>query len=56
MKIGDKVKILRKDIFNLKYRKNRNGIITDIDGYYIDVRPMWCSWIIELYPNEIKAI
>jgi len=56
MKKGDKVKILRKDIFALKHRKNRNGIITKIDGQYIDVRPMWCKWIIELYPGEIKLI
>lgn len=53
-KVGDRVYILRRDIFSLKHRKNRNGIITDIDGAYILVRPMWCTWETELYPNEIK--
>ena len=56
MKIGDKVTILRADISHFKHRKNRNGRITHIDGAYIDVKPMWCNWIIELYPNEIKVI
>jgi hypothetical protein len=55
-KVGNKVEILRQDIFHLKHRKNRNGIIVAIDGSYIDVRPMWCKWIIELYPNEIMRI
>ena len=27
MKVGDKVKILRQDIFPLKNRKNKNGVI-----------------------------
>lgn len=56
MKKGDKVEILRKDIFHLKHRKNRNGRIANIDGALIDVKPMWCDWIIELYPNEIRVI
>lgn len=53
---GDKVEILRKDIFHLKHRKNRNGIITYINGSYIYVRPMWCRWEIELYECEIRKI
>ena len=53
-KKGDKITILRKDIFHLKHRKNRNGVIKKIDGEYIYVRPTWCKWIIELYRNEIK--
>lgn len=55
-KVGDKVRILRMDIFHLKHRKNRNGIITEIDGEYIYVRPMWCRWTIELYRHEIKLV
>jgi len=54
--IGDKVKILREDIFHLKHRKNKNGIAVDIDGDYIYVKPMWCEWTIKLYPNEVELI
>ena len=54
MDVGDRVEILRQDIFALKHRKRPvYGTITNIDGAYIDVRPTWCSWEIELYPNEI---
>jgi len=56
MKKGDKVEILRKDIFHFNHRKNRNGRIINIDGALIDVKPMWCNWIIELYPNEVRVI
>jgi len=56
MKIGQRVLIKRKDIFNLKHRKNRNGVITHIDGEYILVKPMWCAWAIELYKKEVKPI
>jgi len=56
MKVGQKVLIKRKDIFHLKHRKNRNGIVTSIDGVYLQVKPMWCSWVIELYPHEVKKI
>lgn len=55
-KVGDKVYIKRQDIFHLQHRKNRNGRIISIDGAYILVRPMWCKWVIELYPNEIKLL
>jgi hypothetical protein len=54
MKIGQNVKILRKDIANLKHRKNPKGVITAINGEYLLVRPMWCKWEIELYPNEVQ--
>ena len=56
MKVNDRVKILRTDIRDLDHRTNRYGIVTAIDGEYVMVRPMWCRWVIELYPNEIKAI
>ena len=57
MKVGDRVKILRKDIFLLRHRKNRNGIVTSIDGALIMVRPMWCRrWEIELYPGEVQVL
>jgi hypothetical protein len=54
--VGDRVRIKRKDIFHLAHRKNRNGVITAIDGSYHFVRPMWCRWEIELYPNEIEPV
>ena len=56
MKVGQKVLIKRKDIFHLKHRKNRNGIVKSVNGDYILVRPMWCSWTIELHPCEIEVI
>ena len=55
--IGDKVKILQgKHNVYLKHRKNHNGVITHINGDYILVRPMWCSWELEAYPNELVKI
>lgn len=54
MNVGDKVKILRTDIKDLEHRAYPvNGVITNIDGAYIMVKPSWCSWEIELYANEI---
>ena len=55
MKRGDRVKILREDIFLLRNReKPWRGVITSIDGGYIYVRPMWCKWVTELYENEVS--
>lgn len=54
--IGDKVKILDRDISGLRHRKNWNGRITHINGAYILVRPMWTNREIEFYPNELKKI
>ena len=56
MKVGDKVKILRQDIFPLKNRKNKNGVIKKIVGGYFYVRPMWCEWETELYFDEIELV
>lgn len=56
IRVGDKVWIKRIDVFHLKHRKNRNGIVTHINGAYHMVRPMWCKWEIELYPNEIELL
>lgn len=54
--VGQKVEITRLDIINLKKRKHRTGFITSIGGSLINVRPTWCNWEVELYPNEIKPI
>ena len=56
VKVGDKVQILRKDIFHLRRRKNVIGKITSIDGSLIMVKPQYCKWEIELYPNEVRLI
>ena len=57
MKIGDRVEILRRDINDLYHRtKPIYGRIIGIDGSYIMVKPNWCRWVIELYPNEIKSV
>jgi hypothetical protein len=53
IKIGSKVKILRKDIFHLQHRENRNGTVTRINGAYVTIRPTWVVWEIELLINEI---
>ena len=55
MRVGDRVRI-KPEIFHLKHRKNHNGIVTHINGGYILVRPMWCSWEVELYPNELEVL
>ena len=55
MKIGDKVKILRKDIFHLKDVENPTGTVTNVNGSYITVRPRYKRWVIELYPNEVEV-
>ena len=53
-KTGDQIKILRTDIKDLEHRqKPVNGVVTAVDGAYILVKPSWCRWEIELYPNEI---
>lgn len=56
LKVGDRVMIKRKDIADFNHRKNRNGVVVNVDGDYILVRPMWCNWSIELYPNEVIKI
>lgn len=52
---GDKVNIIRRDIFALEHRKIRTGVITkklSSDVFY--VRPSWCKWEIELYACELE--
>jgi len=57
MKVGDRVKILRSDIKDLKHRdKPVTGRITEIDGEYVMVKPSWCRWVIELYRVEISPL
>ena len=58
MKVGDKVEI-KSLLAPLRHRFKKGkvyGKITNIDGSYILVKPMWCSWEAECYPNEIKVI
>lgn len=55
LKVGDRVEILTT-IAPLKHQKNKNGIIVYVNGAYIDVRPMWCKWITECYPNELRKL
>jgi hypothetical protein len=55
MRVGDKVRIASV-IAPLRHRKNKNGIITRIDGYLFYVRPMWCKWKVELYPGEFELL
>jgi hypothetical protein len=57
--VGDRVKIKQsKFICGLKHRSNHpvTGVITNIDGSYITVRPAYCKWEIEAYPNELERV
>jgi len=58
---GDRVEILRTDIFSLSHRIGKGqqvyGFVDSIDGPdIITVRPAWCTWTIELYSNEIRKL
>jgi len=57
-RVGDRVRILRKDCSpDWNKRKNINGVVKRTDGpNLIYVQPMWCSWIVELYPCELEKI
>jgi hypothetical protein len=55
LKLGDRVEILPPNQ-HLSHRTKRLGKITSIDGAYILVRPMWCKWEAEYYPNELKKL
>ena len=56
MKIGDKVKILQsRYITELKNRVHPvKGVVVNINGAYIYVKPHMCEWILEAYPNELR--
>lgn len=56
LKKGDKVEI-RMEIFPLKHRKKPLlGRVTNVDGSYILVRPLWCNWEVECYPCELQIV
>lgn len=56
-KVGDKVKTKSKlQVHGLTHRKNRNGVVTNINGSYILVRPFWCDWEYEAYPCELVKV
>lgn len=53
-RVGERVEILRKDIFERpKNKKHWYGRIISINGGYHYVRPMRCKWETELYDVEI---
>lgn len=54
-RVGDRVRILEPRAV-LKHRQNRNGVVTNVNGAYIMVRPMWCKWEAEFYPNELQVL
>ena len=51
--VGDKVGILSNIPFGLKHRAKVRGVVTNIDGNYILVRPLWCKWETECYSCEL---
>lgn len=52
-KVGERVEILRQDIFERPKNKRWYGRIVSINGGYHYVRPMRCKWETELYDVEI---
>jgi len=54
-KVGDRVKLLVK-LSCLKHRNNVFGKVVRINGAYIYVKPSWCKWEVELYPNELRVL
>lgn len=58
VKVGDKVAIVRQDIFALNdvQGDKRVGTIKSIDGAYIMVKPRYRRWEIELYGCEIQKM
>lgn len=55
LNVGDRV-LIRSKIWYLRHRQKPTGVILAIDGAYHDVKPSWCNWIVELYPNEMKRL
>lgn len=55
IKVGDKVAILT-DISPLQYRRERTGIVTNIEGAVFTVRPSWVDWTIDLSLEELRLI
>jgi hypothetical protein len=54
--VGERVEIVSL-ISGLKHRQKKGkvyGRVTNIDGEYHLVRPMWCTWETELYRNEMR--
>lgn len=56
-KKGDIVEIISNIPFQLKKKQPPYiGTITNVDGFYILVKPRYQRWEIELYPNELKMV
>ncbi len=57
-KKGDKVKIVRRDIGSYLSSKPKPllGTVTNVNGFYVMVRPKYQRFEIELYPNEIVIL
>lgn len=51
LKIGNKVLIKRRDIYDLK---NKYGYVKSVRGNLLLLQPDKCKWIIELYKNEVE--
>lgn len=55
--VGDKVQIIGNIPFHLKKKDPPYyGRITEIDGWYIYVKPHYQRWEGEFYSNELKLI
>ena len=56
-KKGDKVEIIGNIPFHLKKEpKPLIGRVTNVDGFYILVKPRYKRWEAEFYPGEIRHI
>lgn len=57
LSVGCKVVINRTDIASLKHRPQPvKATVISIYGAHIGVRPTWCKWIAQLYPNEMTVL
>ena len=57
LRAGVKVEIIGNIPFHLKDKpRPLLGIITNVNGAYILVKPKYQRWEAEFYPNELKII
>jgi len=56
-KKGDRVEIIGNIPFQLKDKqKPLLGTVTNVDGFYVLVRPKYARYEAEFYPGEIKHL
>jgi hypothetical protein len=56
MKVGDKVEILSNKPQGFRHIKPWYGTVTNMNGFYVLVRPRYQRWEGEWYKNELRVI